>query len=262
MGKYCILVSSCDAYADCWLPFFALLARYWPAPHPAIYLNTETRDFSFPALDVHCPRVGAAAGSALAWSERLIRCLDAIPFDYVLYLQEDYFVHAPVDAPMIGELVDLMQRAEISHIRLVHDDRPGSRSAYRYLSRIDQHARYRVTAQAGLWRVAALRSYLRPHETVWEFEWYGTKRAHRRRDSFFYVNEEYERRHGEAVLPYRGTGVAHGRWVREIVEQLFAAHRISVNFDERGFYDPDTDTWGRRPLLTRAARRLRCSLPW
>ena len=52
-----MLVSSCDAYADCWDPFFALFAKFWQSPRPVIYLNTETRQFEDPRLDIRCPRV-------------------------------------------------------------------------------------------------------------------------------------------------------------------------------------------------------------
>src|SRR5947207_14477378 len=90
--SYCLLVSSCDAYSDCWSPFFTLLARYWQPHTYSIYLNTETRGFEFPNLEIHCPRVGLTNSRELTWSERLLRCLEAIPYEIVLYLQEDYFI--------------------------------------------------------------------------------------------------------------------------------------------------------------------------
>lgn len=256
-ASYCLLVSSCDAYADSWPPFFTLLARFWPLPIPTIYLNTETQAFAFPGLDIHCPRVGLEAGHELAWGERLLACLARIPYEIVLYVQEDYFINDTVDVEMVGELVRLMERERTSHISLMPIARPGTRSEHRFLTEMDQRAEYRIAAQAGLWRRASLISYLRRHETVWEFEWYGTRRARRRRDSFFYVNEEYERARGARVIPYWPTGIQHGRWVREVVEDLFAAHDIRVDYASRGFYDPEDDTWGRRPLLVRAIRRLR-----
>lgn len=256
-GSYCLLVSSCDAYADCWPPFFTLFARFWPLPTPAIYLNTETQAFAFPGLDIRCPRVGLEAGRELAWGERLLACLARIPYEIVLYVQEDYFINDTVDIATIGRLVRLMQREHISHISLMPAGRPGTASEHSFLNEIDQRAEYRVSAQAGLWRRTSLISYLRRHETVWEFEWYGTRRARRRRDSFFYVDEDYERVHGKRIIPYWPTGIMHGRWVREAVEDLFAAHDIGVNYANRGFYDPENDVWGRQPLLVKAVRRLR-----
>ena len=257
--SYCILVSSCDAYADCWLPFFTLLATYWQPCNHEIYLNTETQPFSFPGLDIHCPRVGLAISHDLTWSERLLRCLDSIPHEIVLYLQEDYFINDIVNISMIDQLVELMQRDHLSHVSLARSSKlkPGQKSSYQFLSHIDQRAEYRISAQAGLWRVSALRSYLRRHETVWEFEWYGTRRARRKKDTFFYVNEEYQKAHGKMVVPYVGTGVVHGRWARKVVVELFAKHRISVDYTLRGFHDEVDGRYPRAPMLTRAARRLR-----
>ncbi len=189
-----------------------------------------------------------------------MRCLDLIPHEYVLYAQEDYFINDTVDAAMIDEFVALMERDRISHISLTRGGRPGTKSQYQFLDRIGQRAPYRINAQAGLWRRSALRSYLRRHETVWEFEWYGSRRARRKRDSFFQVNPAYEAARGNRVIPYRATGVVHGRWVREVVEELFAAHDIAVDFSQRGFLDRDNDTWGQQPLVTKAIRRLR-SIP-
>ncbi len=256
-APYCIVVSSCDAYSDCWTPFFTLLSLYWKPAPPTVYLNTETQAFAFPGLDIHCPRVGREIDGELAWSERLIRTLDSIPYEIVLYLQEDYFIYDSVDVAVIDKLVDLMRRESISHISLAQCSRPGIRSTCPFLSHIPQDAKYRISAQAGLWNKSALRSYLRRHETVWEFEWYGTLRARRKRDSFFLVNQDYERLQGRWIIPYRPTGIEHGRWVRERVEKLFADHHISVDYAARGFYDPNEDPWHRKPRLIRAARRLR-----
>jgi hypothetical protein len=256
--SYCLLVNSCDAYSDCWTPFFTLLARYWQPCDVPIYLNTETKAFAFPCLDIRCPRVGLEANCELAWSERLLRSLAHIPHQIVLYLQEDYFLYDDVDVAMVERLVTLMEQDDISHVNLMRRDQ-GERSGYQFLNHIPRRAEYRISAQAGLWRTRALRSYLRRHETVWEFEWYGTRRAWRRPDSFYYVNRAYDERRGDFVLPYR-PGVVQGRWVRDDVEELFAAHGICVDYSGRGFHDPSNDNWRRKPRVIRATRRLRSIL--
>jgi hypothetical protein len=254
---FAVLVSSCDAYEDCWEPFFTLLTTYWRPFEPVVYLNTETKAFSFAGLDIRCPRVEATADRGLAWSDRLMRCLDCIPEEIVLYMQEDYFVKEDVDVEMINELVEVMQTDRLSHISLVQSRRRGIASNYEFLDRIQQRDDYRICAQAGLWRVPVLKSYLRRHESVWELEWYGSRRARRRPDSFFFVNQHYEQVHGRRVIPYRATGIVHGRWARPVVEDLFARHGIEVDFSRRGFLDADGDARSAPPLLTRAVRRLR-----
>jgi len=254
--RYSLLVSSCDAYSDCWPPFFTLLAKYWPGPRPRIYLNTETRAFTFPELDIECPRVSLGRSIRLAWSHRLLRCLDEIPDEIILYLQEDYFLKDAVDTATIDELVNLMIREDIGHVSLAHYGRAGNPCGHPFLSRIDRDSEYVVCAQAGLWNVSLLKSYLRRAETVWEFEWYGTRRARAREDSFYCVNDAYEQLHHRKVVPYDATGVVHGRWMRDAVEGLFRTHGIEIDYGVRGFYDPVDDSWESRSVLTRARRRL------
>jgi hypothetical protein len=253
------LVSSCDAYADCWPPFFKLLATQWSSPVPPVYLNTETRAYTFPGLDIRCPRVGLTESRELAWSDRLRRCLDRIPYEIVLYLQEDYFIDAPVDVETIESLVTLMDQETLTHVSLMRGRRSVSPAPYPGLSRLDQRTQYRISAQAGLWRRSGLRSYLRRHESVWEFEWYGTERARRKRDTLLCISDEYEQTHGTKVISYHATGIANGRWARPVVD-LFAAHEIKIDYAVRGFYDPADHVADRGPLVRRATRRLRSLL--
>jgi hypothetical protein len=258
-SSYCILVSSCDAYADCWAPFFQLFEKYWHPYNHDIYLNTETTTYAYNDLVLYCPTPGLSAPAPLGWGDRLMRCLAALPYDIVLYLQEDYFLKADADVQAIDRLADLMLRDGLSHISLLSRSATlgnGQASEYPCLSPIPQKADYRISMQAGLWSVSALTSYLRRHETVWEFEWYGTRRARRRRDTFLYVNDTYEEQRGKPMFPYDATGVAHGRWARDVVEELFAAHNIDINYGIRGFYDENA-FWDRGPRAARAVRRLR-----
>jgi hypothetical protein len=256
--SYCVIVSSCDAYADCWAPFFTLFARYWRPYSHVVYLNTETRAFRYPGLEIRCPRVGRNRRRELPWSERLLRVLDDVPFDVVLYLQEDYFLYDLVDVPLINDWAERMVRDGISHISLERSNlvSGGEASPVPFLSYLGQKADYRINAQAGLWQVQALKDYLRSHESVWEFEWYGTKRAARKRDVFCYLDDEYERSHGKGVIPYNG-GIVQGRWARKMVVALFEQNGIEVDYTVRGFHDTEPPVYSHGSLPRRAWRRLR-----
>ncbi|MBR2668842.1 MAG: hypothetical protein IKE36_03490, partial [Solobacterium sp.] len=76
MDKVVLLVNSCDAYEDCWIPFFTLLKKYWN-PHMPIYLNTETKSWSFEGLDIRTLQLYRKEDKP-EWSERLIRTLQNI----------------------------------------------------------------------------------------------------------------------------------------------------------------------------------------
>jgi hypothetical protein len=256
-----ILVNSTDGFEDCWEPFFKLFAIYWPDCAYPIVLNTETKTYTHPGLNLRCSRVGASAPEAKpSWSDCLIRCLDQIDSKYILYLQEDYFLNARVDVETIRSFVEIMAREGYAHIRLMaleaaeeQDHRPSPK--YPLLWEISQRAHYRIGLQAGLWAKDRLRFYLKPGETGWQFERWGTLRAHKVKDTFFCQNIDHFNRQGRYIFPYTPTGIVRGQWFEPAVVDLFARHGIEVDYSARGFYRPNQ--WQKyRQRLRSKARRL------
>ncbi len=175
-----ILVNSTDGFWDCWYPFFKLFETYWPRCPHKIVLNTETKEYRHAGLDIVCTKTYSREfGRKLSWSECLIRCLDMIDTDAILYLQEDYFVNDYVDAGHLYQLLHIMHREKYSHIRLMELDNggPWHQSLYPLLWEIDQRANHRISLQAGLWMKDRLKFYLNPRENAWQFERWGNRRA-------------------------------------------------------------------------------------
>ena len=52
MNSYSILINTCDAFEDCWEPFFRLWSLYWPGCPAPVYLNTEYKTYSGPEKGV------------------------------------------------------------------------------------------------------------------------------------------------------------------------------------------------------------------
>ena len=254
-----VLVNTSDGFADCWGPFFTLMATFWPGcPYP-IVLNTETAEHAHPAFRIRAARVGAGSSRRLTWSECLARCLEAIETPYVLYLQEDFFLEAPVRQDWIETFLDTLRAGEADVIRLMECGGSGPWQPTRdpALWRVDRNARYRIALQAALWRKSTLLGSLRPHESAWQLEGFGSARARRRRgETVLCAARDRFHGPGREIFPYQATGVVAGKWERAIVEPLFAAHAINVDFSRRGFYDPAVR--GRRgPVLKRLADRAR-----
>jgi hypothetical protein len=100
---------------------------------------------------------------------------------------------------------------------------------------IRREARYRISTQAGLWRVDAMKSYLRPEENGWMFEIFGTWRASRRDELFLCADHDPER--GGPAIDYLHTGIVKGRWLRGI-QKTFEDNGINIDYSQRGFYAP------------------------
>ena len=108
-----------------------------------------------------------------------------------------------------------------------------------------------ISTQAGLWDRETLLSYLRAEENGWMFEIFGTKRAQKKNEIFLTVSSQFYNLKANPIISYIHTGIIKGKWHQEIPD-LFKQNRISVNFNERGFYKP-------KPLLLRkieTARKL------
>jgi hypothetical protein len=253
-----IIVNTCDSFEDCWAPFFQLFARYWPdCPYPVV-LNTETKNPSFDGLDVRAARVALNSPRRLTWSECLARCLDDIATPYVLYLQEDFFLEAPVQPTYIETFLAELRAGRADVIRLMEcgGSGPWQPSAHPMLWEVDQRAQYRITLQAVLWRKSTLRAHLRRHESPWQMEVFGSARARRQKDRVLCVNRHLFHGPGKEIFPYQPTGVVKGQWERHIVEPLFAKHGIAMDYSRRGFYQAD-HRGPRAPLIKRVADRLR-----
>ena len=258
-----VLVNTCDAFADCWAPFFQLFATYWPAcPYP-IVLNTEMIDYAHPQVPLRSARGSTGKSEKQSWSQCLATCLDAIDTPYVLYLQEDFFLEAPVREDMVAVFLAALREGRADVVRLMECGGSGPWHATDdpQLWEVDRRALYRIALQAALWRKSTLREQLRMHETAWQLEVFGSARA-RRSGGGKVMCASRDLFHGEAkeIVPYRPTGVVKGRWERDIVVPLFTEHGIEVDFAQRGFYDAAQVSSERRPLARRIVDRARSFL--
>jgi hypothetical protein len=238
LSSYTILVNSCDAFSDCWSPFFTLFQHYWPGCRAPIILNTERLDFTWPGLNVRASRVARNELHKLTWSKALVGCLDQIETDQVLYVQEDYFLNAVVEGALIDEFSKLMKRENVATVQLTPfgSDGPFRATAHPLLWEIDMRAPYRIALQAALWDVSKFRSYTRSHENAWQFEMLGTVRSRRMPDVFCAVNRDIFCVDGRQIFPYVKTGIIKGQWYQPAVVDLFQRHRIDIDYSARGFF--------------------------
>jgi hypothetical protein len=259
MAALTILVNSSDGFEDCWKPFFQLFRTYWPDCSYPLVLNTETKTYQHAGLEIANSCVALNEKRRLTWSECLMRCLDRIDTPYVLYLQEDFFLEAPVRSQLLDVALAELQQNRADVIRLMECGGSGPTDNPMFW-RVDQKARYRIALQAALWRKSTLTKQLRAHESPWQLEVFGSGRARRRAGEIVLcVNREQLHGPGKEIFQYTPTGVVKGQW-EGFVPSLFEREGIEVDFTRRGFYDRNACSTNRAPLVRRVSDRLRSLL--
>jgi hypothetical protein len=202
-----ILVISCDKYADLWPVFLKVFQMQWPDCPYEICIGTNFLSAPEGARTV-------AIGADLSWAAGVSRMLDAITDSHVIVMLEDFLLTRHVETSSIERLVEIAYKEGVDCLRLspLPDPSPlptRAVASYPDLGVVESGILYRVSAQPAVWSVSALRDYLIPGFTPWEFELLGTQLSEHRSHTFW--------------GPYRPTlhyfhAVEKGRWTPRGVE--------------------------------------------
>jgi hypothetical protein len=237
-----ILVSSCDAFFDAWRPFSEFLNRFWNNCPLEIFLLTNE-------LEIHSARIRSIAlGPDRGWSNNLIQALDRIPYPYVFYMQEDYFLTGPVQNDQLGK--DFTETIESDATSLCFRARSQPDAGFQALNDrfgvvpIDSDGRTRC--QVTLWSRRALRSILRPDETAWDFEARGSERTEEMKIL------SYNRRENTPI-PYLMSAISRGFWMPDALA-LSRLHEVNLEPLLRPVYS--SNSWKRRIQRARSRRRF------
>jgi hypothetical protein len=255
----CVLINTSDGFQDCWPAFFSLFEKYALslADELPVYLNTERVKYPESRIGVRSLAVWSDGGPRPSWSECLRRALETIPQDYVLYMQEDYFLTQPLRAEIVQAAILALSRD--AHLDAVYLNRWGPIADYSGQSARDglfvtvpRRASYYVSTQAAVWRRSSLHSLVRHWENGWMFEKFASIRAKRQGMKFYSLTPRIM---AEApAVDYVYTGVMKGQWNQQCVE-LFKRENISMDFSRRGFYQERGRMKSRLEVATKLFRR-------
>lgn len=244
-NNFTIIVNSSDGFEDYWDPFFKLFSYNWSNCEYPILLNTENKEYTNPFKELNI--VSTKSNNIdktrrLTWSECLIEALNQVKTRHVLYFQEDYFIENKVRVGLIEEFANLMlEKNEIKYIGLTHFDNNPPFTSWEEDERlwiVNPKAKYRISMQAALWDKNTLLNYLRPEESGWMFEIFGSQRAKKKKELFLTTNRNmFNSNDKTAIIDYVHTGIIKGKWHFQI-PQLFKINNIEIDFKKRGFYEP------------------------
>lgn len=242
-----ILVSTCDAYSDAWLPFFQLLEKFWgDCPYP-IYMMTSGTPLPY------AKAIPIATGLRQNWSDCLIQALAQIPDSHVLLLLEDYFITKPVAQAEIARLFAAAVTDGWDCLRLFPFPEGGEASERNpEFALIDPGAAYSVCTQAAIWKREFLSSMAVSGESGWEFEIHGSRRASATAAKLASV---VKRTDWLYPIPYFCTAIIRGKWEPYAIE-VCASLGVTVDTSRRKM----RSAWDRaseHPLSGAVRRRVR-----
>jgi hypothetical protein len=146
-----VLIPSCDAYSDLWIPFFNLFWKHWEdCPFP-VYLGNNTQHFQHPKVQL------SHAGHGNNWSHRVRDQIEGVNSPYLLLCLEDSFLRRAVPTDRVSHALEALERLGGHLVRLVR--RPGPdrfAPGLPELGIIDCGAPYRVSTQTAIWKKESL----------------------------------------------------------------------------------------------------------
>lgn len=170
------LVHTCDGYRRYWQGFSYYFFHFHPEPQWPVYFANETLPPPDADRMIHIP---TGPGE---WSDRLMRALSQIETEYVLYLQEDIWLTAPLTQTFLDRAIRQMEERELSYLKLQDDcrfviDMPENWQNRRF---------YVISHHPGLWKKDFLLSTLQPGMSPFRHESGVNRALHgpRRADAF------------------------------------------------------------------------------
>jgi hypothetical protein len=197
-----IVVLSYDGFNELWPPFFDYFFKSWP-------------DCTFPIflLNNHCEFKDSRVSNLLvgddkSWSDSLIKGLNKIDTEYILFFYDDTFL-TKIHFERLKTSLDFLKKGNLKSLTL----RPSyfiSNSANIFsIKIIPQNALYRNALFANVMNRKFLLSMLNNGETAWDFEIKGNIRS--RNDLYYSVNKPiFEYKHG----------IIKGNWIYDTFNEL------------------------------------------
>lgn len=242
-GEVTILVNSCDLYEDAWYPFFKLFQIQWPDCPYRIVLNTETKKYDCPFMNVETIN----SGSDLSWTARLRYALNQIDSEFVLFFLEDFFLMEKVDDELFFQAVDLIKSnpkiGRINFMRKRLDDVfTYVPNEVCYFKKIDKKGKRRTDVIISLWRKDYFLKLLYKDENPWQYEIESDIR------SKYAGYDIYTQRYAVSspvfhycMNPADGIGITAGKWLKGNT-LLFEKYGIeNVNFENMGLFNKEVN---------------------
>lgn len=219
MMKRAFVISTCDLYSDCWKPLLLSIRQHWPdCPFP-IYMITNHKDCDDDLVTT------IKVGEHLGWGSNTKKALPQIDCDYLLYIQEDFFLNKDVNTKGILEDFDFCESNNVDYLRVM----PPFKDKYPYLenpsycydaNEIFKFKEHAMNLMAVIWKKSTLERLCIEGWTGWDYE---RKVLSYIKDNNINIKKcvirsEENNRLGLPVM--ESTGIRKGIWTREGYDYL------------------------------------------
>jgi hypothetical protein len=188
-----VYVTTSDYYNHLIPGFAYLFNKYWSPNQAATILCYTLPDHSLPEnfsmlslgpperFGNHIPewkpgRRGANGESypTPKWTDSLLSFFERITDEHFILLQIDYFINKPAELDKIDFLSSFLTSRDVAKIDLTLDLTRYSHRVFPHrdfqIAVSDQHAEYRSSLQAAIWRRDYFLRLLKPNRSPWDFE--------------------------------------------------------------------------------------------
>lgn len=239
-----IIINSCDRYRDCWKPFLFSLDKYWPDCPYHKYILSNVESIEWP--NTSFIKVGFMDG----FGNEMSYALNQINSDYVLYIQDDYFLSHRVSTKVIEEHLQHCIKNNIDQLKLSTD------GSNRDILRIENSdycknpldKKYAINTDISIWKRDSLIKVSFPGSTIWDWE----------RSLTTYVIDNFPNFKSEVLFsslytikginPIPGTAILKGKWTRSGADFLKnngfheeLKNRGKIGYIRRIVYESKTD---------------------
>ena len=263
-----ILVSSCDAFSDCWLPMIHSLRKYWPnCPYPIYFISNfdsiEEKGINFIKV---CQDKGFGSNTK--------RALELINADSIIFFLEDYFLQEKVDNDIITSHLNHCIRENVDFLKIDYRD-----IIYRDKMKIGQSfycanpldIKYSLNTAIAIWKKETLKLLCVEGISAWDFERKGIEHIKKNNLEIYsetILSTSFDK---YTIKKISGPGaVCKGRWTMEGVaflnengfSELISEREIEGNFTRylTSFYTTNKLLWLLPGVLLRIIQKLKISI--
>lgn len=162
--KVAVVVSSCDAFQECWEPFIYSMNKFWDDCPWDIYIISNYQSIDSDKIKF------ISVGEDKGWASNLKKAFNEIEVDYIIYLHEDYFLDFKVDSNQIKNHLEYCFENKIDYLRLYgpfFDQFAIKGTQYAFSP---ESKKYRLCLRNAIWKKDTFNSILIEGYNAWQFE--------------------------------------------------------------------------------------------